>query len=119
LLFAHVLSEQVDGELWLERLLRRHAARSIASCASCASSAIGNGGQPGPVEVAQSCTLLYRGFAIRKRSALGHAPALFQCLPNAIRRYGGLQIRATSDRQLELLRSPSSFVPSNLFLFNG
>jgi hypothetical protein len=37
--------------------------------------------------VAQSCTLLYRGFAIRYGEKCGIAGA-FNALPNAIRRYG-------------------------------
>ncbi len=49
-------------------------------------------------KVAQSCTLLYRGFAIRMAHPFPVRRGLTDALPNAIRRYSRLQICATTSR---------------------
>jgi hypothetical protein len=52
--------------------------------------------------VAQICNLPYRGLAVRRRQVNFEAPVFSQALPNEIRRYGGLKICATTNRQSQL-----------------
>ena len=51
-------------------------------------------GEPGGV--AQSCTLPYRGFVIRRSEWVPTLIRITQALPNAIRRYGRVQLCATA-----------------------
>src|SRR2546422_9251187 len=57
--------------------------------------------QPGRNRVARSCTLLYRGFAIRRASVTQQRFASVNPWPNEIRRYGRLEICATTGMPLQ------------------